>query len=152
MFLNLHVHICISRCSIEMGFGSKWSILNGQVIYIEKSKFNIADMWFIPLDPCHNFVLFKWEIIQDLSCTRFASVRGLFHLKYIHRLQGRIQVWADSAPASPFWQLNHANSACFGSISANFCPILTIGPPLFANPGSGPALCEIYSKISTGGY
>ena len=24
------------------------------------------------------------------------------------------------APASPFWQLNHAYSACFGSISANF--------------------------------
>ena len=33
-----------------MGFGSKWSILNGQLIYIEKSKLNIADMWLIPLD------------------------------------------------------------------------------------------------------
>ena len=33
-----------------MGFGSKCSILNGQVIYIEKSKLNIADMWLIPLD------------------------------------------------------------------------------------------------------
>ena len=33
-----------------MGFGSKCSILNGQEIYIEKSKLNIADMWLITLD------------------------------------------------------------------------------------------------------
>ena len=33
-----------------MGFESKCSILNGQVIYVEKSKLNIADMWLIPLD------------------------------------------------------------------------------------------------------
>ena len=33
-----------------MGFGLKCCILNGQVIYIEKSKLNIADMWLIPLD------------------------------------------------------------------------------------------------------
>ena len=33
-----------------MGFGSKCCIWNGQVIYIEKSKLNIADMWLIPLD------------------------------------------------------------------------------------------------------
>ena len=44
------VHISTARCLIEMGFKSKCSILHGQVIYIEKSKFNIADMWFIPLD------------------------------------------------------------------------------------------------------
>ena len=44
------VHISATRCPIEMGFGSKCSILNGQVIYIEKSKLNIADMWLIPLD------------------------------------------------------------------------------------------------------
>ena len=43
--------------------------------------------------------------------------------------QGRIQVWADSAPAPPpFWQLNHANSAYFGAKSANFPLILTLGP------------------------
>ena len=29
---------------IEMEFGSKCSILNGQVVHIEKSKLNIADM------------------------------------------------------------------------------------------------------------
>ena len=33
-----------NQCLIEMGFGLKCSILNGQVIYIEKSKLNIADM------------------------------------------------------------------------------------------------------------
>ena len=39
-------NVCISatRCPIEMGFGSKCSILNGQVIFVEKSKLNIADM------------------------------------------------------------------------------------------------------------
>ena len=39
-----------TRCPIDMGFRSKCSILNGQVIYIENSKLNIADMWLIPLD------------------------------------------------------------------------------------------------------
>ena len=29
----------------------KCNILNGQVIYIEKSKLNIADMWLILIDP-----------------------------------------------------------------------------------------------------
>ena len=38
------VHISATRCQIEMGFGSKCSILYGQVIYIEKSKLNVADM------------------------------------------------------------------------------------------------------------
>ena len=36
-----------------MGFESKCSILNGQVIYIEKkkkSKLNTADIWLISLD------------------------------------------------------------------------------------------------------
>ena len=33
-----------------MGFRSKCNILDGQVIYVKKSKLNIADMWIIPLD------------------------------------------------------------------------------------------------------
>ena len=33
-----------------MGFGSKCSISNGQVIYVKKSKLTIADMQLIPLD------------------------------------------------------------------------------------------------------
>ena len=43
---------------------------------------------------------------------------------------GRIQVWADLAhsPPPPLWQLNHANSAYFGAISANFPSISTLGP------------------------
>ena len=44
------VHNSATRCPIEMGFGSKCSILNGQVIYFQKSKLNVADMWLIPLD------------------------------------------------------------------------------------------------------
>ena len=44
------VHIFATRYLIEIGFGSKCCILNGQVIYIEKSKLNIADMWLIPPD------------------------------------------------------------------------------------------------------
>ena len=44
------VHLSATRCPIQMGFRSKCSILNGQVIYIKKFKLNIADMWLIPLD------------------------------------------------------------------------------------------------------
>ena len=51
---------------------------------------------------------------------------------------GRIKVWADSAPGPPFWQLNHANSAYFGAISANFPSISTVGPLFLQIPG--PAL------------
>ena len=45
-----NVHISTTRCLIEMGFGLKCSVLNGQVIYLEKSKSNIADMWLIPFE------------------------------------------------------------------------------------------------------
>ena len=44
-------HISTTRYVIEMGFGSKWSILNGQVVYIETPKLNIANLLLIPLDP-----------------------------------------------------------------------------------------------------
>ena len=58
-----------------MGFGSKCSILNGQVIYVEKSKLNIADMWLIPLDHvtyytyyrCHTFTMLKPRCVHDSS-------------------------------------------------------------------------------------
>ena len=33
-----------------MGFRSKCGTLNAQVIYIKKSKLNIANMWLITLD------------------------------------------------------------------------------------------------------
>ena len=49
-WLKRIVHISATRCSIEMGFESRCSILNRQVIYIEKAKLKIADMWLIPLD------------------------------------------------------------------------------------------------------
>ena len=48
--LQIIVHISTTRCPIEMGFGSKFNILNGLVIYIVTSKLNIADMWLVPLD------------------------------------------------------------------------------------------------------
>ena len=44
------VHISSTKCQIEMGFGSKCSILNGQVIHTDNSKLNIANMLHIPLD------------------------------------------------------------------------------------------------------
>ena len=43
------VHISATRYLIGMGFGSKCSILNRKVIYIEKSKLNFADIWLVPL-------------------------------------------------------------------------------------------------------
>ena len=67
-------HIFATRCQIEMGFESKCSILNGQVVHVEKSKMKIADMWLIPLDR----VTYKygtqsiWEwisgVIKDKTC------------------------------------------------------------------------------------
>ena len=49
--LNLkeHSYISLTRYPIEMGFGSRFRILNGQAIYTEKSKLNVANMWLIPL-------------------------------------------------------------------------------------------------------
>ena len=38
------IRISSTRCPIEMQFGLKCSNSNGKVIYIEKSKLNIADM------------------------------------------------------------------------------------------------------------
>ena len=42
-----------------MKFGSKYSSLDEQVIYIEKSKLNIDDMWLIPLDRVTYEISFK---------------------------------------------------------------------------------------------
>ena len=45
-------HISATKCQIQIKtrFGSKFSFVNGQVVYIEKPKVNIGDMWLIPLD------------------------------------------------------------------------------------------------------
>ena len=51
-----------------MGFGSKCSILNGQVINVEKLKLNIADMWLIPLDRVANAWLFMCLNIDAVAC------------------------------------------------------------------------------------
>ena len=45
-------HISATRSLIEMGFGSKFSIVNmanAQVIYVENSTLNIPDIQLIPL-------------------------------------------------------------------------------------------------------
>ena len=64
-------------------------------------------------------------------------------------IQGRIHVWSESAPAPPFWQINHANSAylflgyfwaILGLYQPPGPPFLDLGPPLFTYPGSAPVL------------
>ena len=66
--LHRIVPIPTTRCPIKMGFESTCSILNGQVIYIEKSKLNIANMWLIPLGRVTNVILrLLCMYIQSLS-------------------------------------------------------------------------------------
>ena len=59
--------IFATTCPIEMGFGSKCSIFTGQVICIEKSKLNFADMWLIPLDRVTFVVLWNSPIRNFFS-------------------------------------------------------------------------------------
>ena len=67
------VNISATRCAIEMGFGSKCSILNWQMIYPEKSNLNIANMWLIPLDCVTNiltsFRTLSWKKMKHNSQT-----------------------------------------------------------------------------------
>ena len=60
-----------------MGFVSKCSILNGQVIYIEKSKLDIANMWLIPLDCVTNLLL------KHLECN-IIGIHGRLQLLLIN--------------------------------------------------------------------
>ena len=78
----------------------------------------------------------KHQFDWSNSCSSVLSLVN-FEFKYLMNtlictLQGRIQVWADPdpppSPLPPFVQLNHANSAYFGAISANFPPISTLSP------------------------
>ena len=55
------VHIARTRCLIDMGFRSKCSI-NGEVIYIEKSKLKIVDMWLISLDRVTCIIAVEWRV------------------------------------------------------------------------------------------
>ena len=45
--------------------------------------------------------------------------------------QGRIHVWSESAPAPPFWQINHANSAYFRLFWDYFRVISATRPPFW---------------------
>ena len=78
------VHISGTTCLIEMGFGSKCSILNGQVIYIEKSKSKIADIWLIPLD-CVTFCLLQFPTPY---CVKLNN--GYHYLHFHQYLRNRI--------------------------------------------------------------
>ena len=70
-WIQRNVHISATRCPIEMKFESKCSILNGQVIYIKKSKLNIVDMWLIPLDRVTYFFNGKSVLWVPDSGTQF---------------------------------------------------------------------------------
>ena len=72
LFLNFKEcsYISATRCPIEMGFVSKCSILNGQLIDVKNSKLNIANMWLIPLDRVTNVISQGSNIIMKPSpCT-----------------------------------------------------------------------------------
>ena len=55
------------------------------------------------------------------------NCRGL--LSKPNQEQGRIHVWSESAPAPPFWQINHANSAYFRLFLGYFRVISATRPP-----------------------
>ena len=58
-------YLCNQMPNWDRIFGSKCKILNGQVIYIEKSKLDIADMWLIPLitsQMCRKYLTLKWTV------------------------------------------------------------------------------------------
>ena len=72
------IHISAGRCPIEMGPRSKCSILNEHVIFIEKSKLNITDMWLIQSFPLLvsqiiYFVAVSWFVYK--TCTIFTPLR-----------------------------------------------------------------------------
>ena len=96
----------------------------------------------------HNF----WNNKRWKSYTKSFSIMKLFHLQkplsngandmseHLVNMwnQGRIHVWSESAPAPPFWQINHANSAYFrlllgyfGVISATRPPFWISAPPFY---------------------
>ena len=68
-----------------MGFESKCSILNGQEIYIKKSKLNIADMWLIPLDR----VTYMYESPLNFQCRHpyKSKTKLAYPLEQAHDLQ-----------------------------------------------------------------
>ena len=72
-----------------MGFGSKCSILNEQVIYTENSKLNIADMWLIPLDRVTYGAYIPLYTLDELVRPKIY----LFHNFQINILAALIMVW-----------------------------------------------------------
>ena len=65
--------------------------------------------------------------------------------------QGRIHVWSESAPAPPFWQINHANSAYFRLFLGYFRIISATQPPLpFLHILDPPLLVPTVTQSHTG--
>ena len=60
-----NVHIYATKCLTEMSFKSKCSILSGQIVFIEKSKLNIANMWLIPLIASHIMMNMEKQFMQN---------------------------------------------------------------------------------------
>ena len=78
-----------------MGFGC--SILNGQVIYIEKSKLNIADMWLIPFDRVTymNNVIFCFKnritLVSSLKFVLVAHIKAVWGAVFLYCISQKKQ-------------------------------------------------------------
>ena len=96
--------------------------------------------WFRPLfDPTMHQIcdilllaitIFKTRLLKKIRCKKLYSSGAIIHLPSAEQwLRGRSRYELNRpCPPPPIWQLNHANSAYFGAISANYPPILTLGP------------------------
>ena len=77
---------------------------------------------------CKSFKLFIY-LNWDKKCWSLCRMQGKWYSRG-RRGGGGVDPgmdWFGPIPP-PFWQLNHANSAYFGAISANFPSISTLGP------------------------
>ena len=68
-----------------------------------------------------NLLFVQWARQTD-------ELGGWTHQKSVRVNFYHLTPGVDPPPTPPFWQLNHANSAYFGAISANFSSISTLGP------------------------
>ena len=103
-----------------MGFGSKCSILNGQVIYIKKSKWNIADMWLIPLDRVTIMYNSFCQVSYNRAVNSPALWGALFFFSFFIALylglvgEKNLQRQPPVPPSANYWYVSnkdvHANS------------------------------------------
>ena len=98
--------------------------------------------------------IFKTRLLKKIRCKKLYSSGAIIHLPSAEQwLRGRSRYELNRpCPPPPIWQLNHANSAYFGAISANYPPILTLSPLFFSNPGSGPERLQRTQTSNLGVY